>query len=185
MVHGSVAAAQATGAYRTSEPALQAEANSLGRLDYSFLARGKATEAKLSHVTSGLRSLLKEAQLRKVVVGHLGRNTLCTILISEDVSSYQTATLMGWSLNDQMQRSYASKTSIAALAALEAAAGFAPGEVYNVPRSTVDPLQLCPNVYKLFVPDWVVRLKDQVLQGVAQHGVELRAHVTTCLPEST
>ncbi|KAL4534600.1 hypothetical protein Ndes2437A_g05372 [Nannochloris sp. 'desiccata'] len=84
-----------------------------------------------------------------------------------------------------MQRSYASKTSIAALAALEAAAGFAPGEVYNVPRSTVDPLQLCPNVYKLFVPDWVVRLKDQVLQGVAQHGVELRAHVTTCLPEST
>jgi hypothetical protein len=80
--------------------------------------------------------------------------------------------LMGWSLNDQMQRSYATKTSIAALPALEAAAGFAPGEAYNVPRSTVDPLQHCPNVYKLFVTDWMVRLKEQVAGCVAQKGVE-------------
>ena len=69
---------------------------------------------------------------------------------------------MGWGLKDEMQRSYASKTSIAALPALEASAGFAQGEVYSVPRSTVDPLQLCPNVYKLFVPDWMVQLREQV-----------------------
>ncbi|KAG7668195.1 hypothetical protein KSW81_002094 [Nannochloris sp. 'desiccata'] len=172
MLYGTVAAAHAVGAYRASEPALAAESNPLGWLEYGFLAKGKATEAKVGQITSNSRTLLKEAELRKVVVGHLGRNTLCTTLLSEDVSSYQTATLMGWSLQDQMQRSYASKTSIAALPALEAAAGFAQGEAYNVPRSTVEPAQLCPNVYKLFVPDWMVRLREQVAAGVAQHGVE-------------
>ncbi|KAL4531388.1 hypothetical protein Ndes2437A_g08722 [Nannochloris sp. 'desiccata'] len=71
-----------------------------------------------------------------------------------------------------MQRSYASKTSVSSLPALEAGAGFAPGEVYSVPRSTVDPLQLCPGVYKLFVPDWMVQLREQVAAGIAENGVE-------------
>ncbi|KAG7667965.1 hypothetical protein KSW81_005882 [Nannochloris sp. 'desiccata'] len=148
------------------------ETDPLGWLEYGFLAKGKATEAKIGQITSSLRSILKEAELRKIVVGHLGRNSLCTTLLSEDVSSYQTATLMGWSLNDQMQRSYASKTSVAAVPALETAAGSAPGEPYNVPRSTVDPVQHCPNAYKLFVADWMVRLREQVAGCVAQNGVE-------------
>ncbi|KAG7674178.1 hypothetical protein KSW81_006009 [Nannochloris sp. 'desiccata'] len=168
MLHGTVAAAQAAGVYRESEPALAPESDPLGWLEYAFLAKGKATEVKIGQITSSLRSLLKEAELRKVVVGHLGRNSLCTTLLSEDVSSYQTATLMGWNLNDQMQRSYASKTSIAALPALEAAAGFAQGEVYTVPRTRVDPLQLCPNVYQLFVQAWMVRLREQVGKYVQQ-----------------
>jgi hypothetical protein len=119
-----------------------------------------------------LRSLLKEAELRKVVVGHLGRNTLCATLLAEDVSSYQTATLMGWSLGDQMQKSYASKTSISSLPALEAAAGFAPGEAYNVPRSAANPAQLCPDVNTLFLPNWMVCLREQVVETLGQNGVE-------------
>ncbi|KAL4537631.1 hypothetical protein Ndes2437B_g08747 [Nannochloris sp. 'desiccata'] len=172
MVHGSVAAAHAAGMYRQSDPAVEAEAKPLQWLEYGFLARGKATEAKIAHVTSVLRGLLRDSELKKSVVGHLGRNTLAATLLSEDISSYQTATLMGWSLGDQMQRSYASKTSVSSLPALEAGAGFAPGEVYSVPRSTVDPLQLCPGVYKLFVPDWMVQLREQVAAGIAENGVE-------------
>ncbi|KAG7674128.1 hypothetical protein NADE_009286 [Nannochloris sp. 'desiccata'] len=172
IMHGSVAAAHAAGMYRQSDPAVEAEAKPLQWLEYGFLARGKATEAKIAHVTSVLRGLLRDSELKKSVVGHLGRNTLAATLLSEDISSYQTATLMGWSLGDQMQRSYASKTSVSSLPALEAGAGFAPGEVYSVPRSTVDPLQLCPGVYKLFVPDWMVQLREQVAAGIAENGVE-------------
>ncbi|KAL4526200.1 hypothetical protein Ndes2437B_g07456 [Nannochloris sp. 'desiccata'] len=172
MLHGSVAAAHAASVYRQSDPAVEAEARPLQWLEYGFLARGKATEAKIAHVTSTLRGLLRDSELKKSVVGHLGRNTLAATLLSEDISSYQTATLMGWSLGDQMQRSYASKTSISSLPALEAGAGFAPGEVYSVPRSTIDPLQLCPGVYKLFVPDWMVQLREHVAAGIAVNGVE-------------
>jgi hypothetical protein len=65
MVHGSVAAAQAAGVYRVSEPALAAEADPLAWLEYSFLAKGKATGVKIGQVTSSLRLLLKEAELLK------------------------------------------------------------------------------------------------------------------------
>ena len=98
MVHGAVAAAHAAGVYRQSDPAVEAEAKPLQWLEYGFLARGKATESKIAHVTSTLRGLLRDSELKKSVVGDLARNTLAATLLSEDISSYQTATLMGWSL---------------------------------------------------------------------------------------
>ena len=58
MLHGTVAAAQAVGVYRVSEPALAAEADPLGWLEYSFLAKGKATGAKIGQVTSSFEVAL-------------------------------------------------------------------------------------------------------------------------------
>jgi hypothetical protein len=82
MVHGSVAAAHAAGVYRQLNPAVEAGSKPLQWLEYGFLARGKATEAKIAHVTSVLRGLLRESELKKSV----SRNKITSIINGKKIA---------------------------------------------------------------------------------------------------